>query len=137
LFQFQEEYFDIGIQKLKPGRIIEERLSHENGDRRLDDIDALETIQAYGDMANLVLEKHQRVAKLQQALQMYPSSEDGGIESLPKGPWPGSDEWLTLSDEKYNPIFIVEDKGILRGREYRMVGTWTAEPIIPEDEYGD
>jgi hypothetical protein len=142
---WREEDFDIGIQKLKPiqygadeaRRIIEERLSHETGDRRLDGVDALETMQAYGDMAKLVLEKDQKVAKLQEALQMYPSSKDGDIESLPEGPWPGSDEWLTLSDEKYNPIFIVEDKGILRGREYRMVGTWTAEPIIPEDEYGD
>jgi hypothetical protein len=143
---WREDDLDVGVQRLRPiryeaeraRRAVEERLSHETGDRRLDGVDAIETIQAYGDMAKLVLEKDQRAARLQEALQLYPSSpgdDDGGTDSLPEGPWPGSDQWLTLSDERYNPIFVVEDRGLLRGREYRMVGTWTADPVIPEGDY--
>ncbi|KAG7367583.1 hypothetical protein IV203_030254 [Nitzschia inconspicua] len=137
---WREEDFDFGVAKLRPiqqeaeaaVRAIKERLSHESGDRRLDGVDAIETIQAYGDMAKLVLEKEQKMAKLQEAVRMYPSSDDD-VEFLPDGPWPGSDEWLTLSDEKYNPIFILKDQGILRGQEYEMVGTWTGEALLEED----
>jgi hypothetical protein len=138
---WREDDFDVGVAKLKPIqqeaeaalRLLQENLSHESGDRRLDGVDALETIQAYGDMAKLVLEKEQKMARLQEALLVYPSAVEGDAEFLPDGPWPGSDEWLTLSDEKYNPIFVLKDQGILRGREYQMVGTWTAEAVVDED----
>jgi hypothetical protein len=138
---WREDDFDAGVAKLRPiqleaedaRRLVQERLSHETGDRRLDGMDALETIQAYGDMAKLVLEQEQKMAKHQEALLLYPSVNQGDVECLPDGPWPGSDQWLTLSDEKYNPIFIVKDQGLLRGQEYEMVGTWTGEAVIGEE----
>jgi hypothetical protein len=138
---WRDDDFDVGVAKLRPiqrdaedtRRLVKERLSHESGDRRLDGIDALETIKAYGDMAKLVLEQEQKIAKLQEALLLYPSADDGDVELLPAGPWPGSDEWLTLSDERYNPIFVVKDLGPLRGQEYEMVGTWTGKAVT-EDE---
>lgn len=137
---WREQDFDTGLARLRPiqkdaeaaVRAIQDQLSHESGDRRLDGVDAVETIQAYGDMAKLVLEKEQKMAKLQDALRKFPSSADD-VEFLPDGPWPGSDEWLTLSDEKFNPIFILKDGGLLRGHEYEMVGTWTAEALIEGD----
>jgi hypothetical protein len=142
---WREEDYDIGVAKFRPiqqqaeeaQRMVEQRLSHDTGDRRLDGVDALETIQAYGDMAKLVLDRDQKLEKLLQAKRVYPSALEDNLHLLPEGPWPGSNEWLTLAEDMYNPIFVVKDKGLLMGKEYQVVGTWTGQAILSDDEYED
>ena len=156
-------------QALAAQTALEAALSHESGDRRLDGKDALDTLKAYGDTAGLVLERNSRRAELLEALQEYPplpgfvasssrnrasvaalfpdqdtlfaSSND---EDLPEGPWPGAEEWLTLSTVG-NPIFALPPttagKGfsaLWKGAQARksfLAGTWTATPILEEGDY--
>eukprot|EP00429_Kryptoperidinium_foliaceum_P019107 CAMPEP_0176032220 /NCGR_PEP_ID=MMETSP0120_2-20121206/15900_1 /TAXON_ID=160619 /ORGANISM="Kryptoperidinium foliaceum, Strain CCMP 1326" /LENGTH=202 /DNA_ID=CAMNT_0017365533 /DNA_START=294 /DNA_END=899 /DNA_ORIENTATION=+ len=137
---WREDDYQIGWKKLKPlqlraaemQRRLEAKLSHESGDRRLDGTDALQTLQAYGDMAQLVLERDQSRAELRQAREKYPSRPN-----FPQGPWPGAEEWLALSQSKnQNPIFVKRKaNGVLGGEEFQVVGSWQAEPILSEDEY--
>ena len=122
---------------------LQQNLSHESGDRRLDGTDALETLQAYGTMAQLVLERDLTRAEYQQALEDFPppvKSMNGDNEELilPEGPWPGSDEWLTIGPKERNPILVAAPgKGLFgaAGGELRAIGTWMAEPVLSEGDY--
>ena len=102
---------------------LERRLSHETGDRRLDGTDPIDTIRAYGDVAQLVLDRNRKSQAYQRALEFYPpiAQPDGKTDGwggdfvpservdgpvvLSEGPWPGSDEWMTITDRK-NPIYM-------------------------------
>lgn len=136
---WREEEYEVGLQRMKPiqarakeaQRILDDQLSHETGDRRLDGNDALETIQAYGDMAQLVLDRDTKRQEYNDALEKYPPVS----EELPEGPWPGAEEWLTLSNSK-NLIWVARSKRLsVLGDEYHIAGTWTAAPVLSEDQY--
>jgi len=154
---WRETEYDLAVRAMRPIHqrysnaqlTLEKTLSHESGDRRLDGTDALDTLQAYGAMAQLVLERDLTRAEYQRALEDYPPpiksnirdvNNNGGLSLLlPEGPWPGSDEWLTLGPQEQNPIFICPpSKGIFGGTgvgDVRAIGTWTAEPVLSETEF--
>jgi len=144
---WREQDFEVGIAKVLPLQavlkasqaVLDENLSHETGDRRLDGTDPLETLKAYKDMTALVLDRDRKRATLQEALDQdghgYPASQD-----LPEGPWPGATEWLTLSEA--NPIYARVPMDSKKGNvlqqfmsggdtqySYGRVGTWTGEAI--------
>lgn len=153
---WREVDYEKGLAKVRPLQIaleeaqgiLDERLSHETGDRRLDGTDPIETLKAYKDMTALVLDRDRKRMALREALDQdghgYPGSDDH-----PEGPWPGTTEWLTLSES--NPIYArVPKKAIpknkneekdggrnllqqLMGSEndyhYGRVGTWNGEAI--------
>lgn len=143
---WREQDYETGIAKVLPLQValkasqavLDENLSHETGDRRLDGTDPLETLKAYKDMTGLVLDRDRKRAALQEALDQdghgYPASQD-----LPEGPWPGATEWLTLSES--NPIYArvpkkeEKNKNVLQQfmsdtqYSYGRVGTWTGEAI--------
>jgi hypothetical protein len=134
---WREEEYERGLKRIRPlyerskqaQERLEQTLSHETGDRRLDGKDALETLQAYGDMTQLVVERDLARQELLNALERFPPPD----QELPEGPWPGAEEWMTLSNQN-NPILITKPK-VLLGEEYMTVGTWTASPVLSEDEY--
>ena len=107
---WREDQYEEGVARMLPlkaslegaQRLLDENLSHETGDRRLDGNDPIETLKAYKDMTALVLDRDRKRAALRDALDQdghgYPASDD-----LPEGPWPGTTEWLTISDK--NPIY--------------------------------
>jgi hypothetical protein len=108
----------------------------------LDGTDALETLQAYGDMAQLVLQRDLTRAEYQRALDDYPPAVTTGTGEtdlvLPEGPWPGSDEWLTMGPKEQNPILVATPgKGLFgaAGGELKAIGTWTAKPVLSEEDY--
>lgn len=164
---WREKEYDSGQIKIKPIRdelnkaqqILDDQLSHESGDRRLDGTDPIETLRAIKDMTGLVLNRDRKRTALRNAISGgqdghgYPASDDH-----PEGPWPGSTEWLTVSEN--NPIYArvpkrrenSRDKDPMnliqqfmsrqgRGGEndyhFGRVGTWTGEAIssiLLEDE---
>lgn len=134
---WREDEYARGLKRIRPvherAKQAQERLegtlSHERGDRRLDGKDALETLQAYGDMTQLVLERDMSRQDLLNALERFPPPD----QELPEGPWPGAEEWMTLSNQN-NPILITKPK-VLLGEEFLTVGTWTATPVLADDEY--
>jgi hypothetical protein len=154
---WREQEYDYGLIKIKPIRdefqiaqqILDDQLSHESGDRRLDGNDPIETLKAYTDMTKLVLNRDRKRMELRNAINGqrdyghgYPGSDDH-----PEGPWPGSTEWLTISEN--NPIYArvpkknnknknnllqqLMSKGGGGGGEndyhFGRVGTWTGEAI--------
>jgi len=164
---WREQQYETGVARVRPLQTaleraqskLEENLSHETGDRRLDGNDPIETLKAYKDMTALVLDRDKKRGALRDALDQdghgFPASDD-----LPEGPWPGTTEWLTLSEN--NPIYArvpkqassasektqnggvssggSSNKNVLqqlmvggRGGEtkydYGRVGTWTGEAI--------
>lgn len=144
---WREQEYEKSLQKIKPIHSIyqqaqdrvESQVSHETGDRRLDGKDALETLQAYGDMAQLVLERDLKRNDYMRALEDYPPLTDSGKALLlPEGPWPGSEEWLILGPPEQNPILVATpSKGFIGGgpETLEVVGTWTAEPILSDDDF--
>jgi hypothetical protein len=152
---WRETALDVGQQQIRPivdaarlaQRRLDEQLSHESGDRRLDGVDLGQTIAAFGDMASLVWKRDETRSKLQEALRVYPpvdndndyndgynSGYDSNTEYLPEGPWPGDNEWLSISNAgaDLNPIYMCH---LTQQDEIRLVGTWSAEPILPEGVY--
>lgn len=150
---WRETALDVGRDKIRPlqraahqtQQRLNAQLSHEKGDRRLDGTDLKETLAAYGDVAKLVWERDEARAKLQEALRVYPpvaavfddnnnynSNKNNDGNDLPEGPWPGDVEWLSLSkDAERNPIYLQLEGG----QDVQRVGTWRAEPILPEGVY--
>ncbi len=135
---WREDDYERGLKKIMP---IQERareaqarlddtLSHQTGDRRLDGNDALETLQAYGDMTQLVLERDLARQDLLNYLEKFPP----GDQDLPEGPWPGAEEWMTLSNHN-NPILIARRSKLLMGEDFYQVGTWTTTPVLSEGDY--
>lgn len=128
--------WDIGRQKVQPlvdayqraQQKIEEQVSHETGDRRLDGSDALETLAAYKDMAGLTLDRDEKRRQLQEAQESLPP-----IDNLPMGNFPGSTELMVIQPKE---VFVQRRKGILPTEEYHLIGTWSARPlnVIAEEE---
>lgn len=146
--------YENGLTKMLPLRkaleeaqqVLDKMLSHDTGDRRLDGTDPIETLRAYRDMTALVLDRDRKRMALRDAINQdghgYPASDDH-----PEGPWPGSTEWLTLSEN--NPIYARVPKNERNDSNYRnrnvlqqliagggendyhygRVGTWTGEAI--------
>ncbi|CAB9502436.1 expressed unknown protein [Seminavis robusta] len=125
-----------GRQKLQPTleayeraqAKLEDQVSHESGDRRLDGVDPLETLAAYKDMAGLTLDRDDKLRQLLDAQEYLPPPEN-----LPLGNWPGSTELMALAPME---IFVQEKKGFLGNQqEYHLLGSWNAKPfnVIPED----
>jgi hypothetical protein len=157
---WREDDYEFGLRRMKPihqaykraQQVLNEKLSHESGDRRLDGKDAMETLQAYGDMTQLVLDRDVKRQEWLQALEKYPpvdgsisiDNDDGDYddnnrnrkeEDLPEGPWPGAEEWMTLSNQN-NPILVaLPTKLPLMGQEYQQVGQWKAAPVLSEEDY--
>jgi hypothetical protein len=131
----QAEY-ELGRRKLQPlveayekaQSKVEEQVDHEQGDRRLDGTDALETLAAYKDMAGLTLDRDDKRRQLQEAQEYLPPPEQ-----LPFGNWPGSTELMAM---KPMEVFVQRRQGILPGEDYRLIGTWKSKPlkVIPEQE---
>eukprot|EP00957_Ditylum_brightwellii_P157611 11996134-Ditylum_brightwellii.AAC.1 len=72
---WREKEFNIGRRSIEPiersyrraQQKLEKKLDHDTGDRRLDGTDALDTIAAYGDMAQLVQDRDDKLYKLKEA----------------------------------------------------------------------
>ena len=154
---WREQEYDYGLIKIKPIRdefqiaqqILDDQLSHESGDRRLDGNDPIETLKAYKDMTKLVLNRDRKRMELRNAINGQKDYGHGypGSDDHPEGPWPGSTEWLTISEN--NPIYArvpkknnknknnllqqLMSKGGGGGGDndyhFGRVGTWTGEAI--------
>ena len=131
----QAEYA-LGRQKLQPlleayersQSKIEQQVDHDQGDRRLDGTDALETLAAYKDMAGLTLDRDDKRRQLQEAQEYLPPPEP-----LQFGNWPGSTELMAM---KTMEVFVQRRKGIFPGEDYHLIGTWKAKPlnVIPDEK---
>ena len=154
---WREQEYEYGLIKIKPIRdefqiaqqILDDQLSHESGDRRLDGNDPIETLKAYKDMTKLVLNRDRKRMELRNAINGQKDYGHGypGSDDHPEGPWPGSTEWLTISEN--NPIYArvpkknnknknnllqqLMSKGGGGGGDndyhFGRVGTWTGEAI--------
>lgn len=160
---WREADFDVGIQKIQPlyrryqkaTKMLEEVLSHEKGDRRLDGTSLVDTLQAYGDVSQLVWQKESAQDAYQQGRTTlgYPHP----TKIWPEGPWPGDDAWLTL--RKDNPLYMslpaaaegnqdlwssffgngkdssTQDSTSSSNENIIPIGYWSLEPILEEGEY--
>ena len=98
---------------------LERALDHNEGDRRLDGSDLIETAKAYGDVAGLVGKRdgalrRQREAELDLRL---PATDP------PFGRWPGAGEPVGLA-----PTRLYGLKESLFGDEHLALGTWRIRP---------
>lgn len=99
---------------------LELALDHNEGDRRLDGSDLIETAKAYGDVAGLVLARdgalrRQRDAELELAL---PATDPLF------GRWPGAGEPVGVA-----PTRLYATKQALFGDEHLALGTWRIRPV--------
>ena len=99
---------------------LERALDHNEGDRRLDGSDLIETAKAYGDVAGLVGKRdgalrRQREAELDLRL---PATDP------PFGRWPGAGEPVGLA-----PTRLYGLKESLFGDEHLTLGTWRIKPV--------
>ncbi len=99
---------------------LERALDHNEGDRRLDGSDLIETAKAYGDVAGLVGKRdgalrRQREAELDLRL---PATDP------PFGRWPGAGEPVGLA-----PTRLYGLKESLFGDEHLALGTWRIRPV--------
>ena len=137
---WRESDWNIGRKKMLPlveayeraQEKLEEQVSHDSGDRRLDGSDPLETLAAYKDMAGLTLDRDDKRRQYLDAQEYLPAPEN-----LMLGNWPGSTELMAVQPME---IFVKRKEGILSKEEYHLVGSWTAKPldVVPEeseDEY--
>ena len=123
--------------------ILDARLSHETGDRRLDGTNPLDTALASIDMAVLVKKRDDLLNELRQAERTLPSTSSSSSSSSNKlsepGMWPGTTERLVIAPGK---ITVKRKSGdgllsSLGGEEYHIVGSWTATPLDGLSEFDD
>eukprot|EP00521_Asterionellopsis_glacialis_P006608 CAMPEP_0195284922 /NCGR_PEP_ID=MMETSP0707-20130614/2944_1 /TAXON_ID=33640 /ORGANISM="Asterionellopsis glacialis, Strain CCMP134" /LENGTH=231 /DNA_ID=CAMNT_0040344331 /DNA_START=209 /DNA_END=904 /DNA_ORIENTATION=+ len=100
--------------------IIEERLSHETGDRRLDGTDPIETMIAYKDMTELIVYRDEMRRRLKDAERYLPRNAD----KLPRGHWPGATELLSIA-----PTEMFTKRKKLFGEDFLLLGKWKATPL--------
>jgi hypothetical protein len=125
---WREEDLQIAARKMKPYEIaaeeaqrrIDEQLSHETGDRRLDGTDPLETALGTISMAKLVRDRDDRMRELREAENTLPRN----AKSLRLGFWPGTDEKLAIGE---GTVAVRRKK--LFGDEFHILGKWRAIPI--------
>ncbi|GAX10303.1 hypothetical protein FisN_3Lh504 [Fistulifera solaris] len=126
---WREEDLKIAARKMKPyetaaeeaQRRVEEQLSHETGDRRLDGTDPLETALGTISMAKLIKDRDDRMRDLREAENKLPRN----AERLKLGFWPGSDEKLAIGEG----TIAVKRKKLL-GDEFHILGKWRAVPNL-------
>lgn len=126
---WREEDLKIAAKKMKPYEIaaeaaqrrVDEQLSHETGDRRLDGTDPLETALGTISMAKLVKDRDDRMRELREAENRLPRN----AESLRLGFWPGTDEKLAIGEGT-----VAVRKKKLFGDEFHILGKWRAIPIV-------
>jgi len=102
-------------------RTLDDRLSHETGDRRLDGTDPLDTVVAYKDMTQLVIQRDEMLRRLKEASRTLPRNAD----RLPKGNWPGSTELLSVAPTE----MLIKQKKMFFGEEFLVIGKWKAVPL--------
>lgn len=133
---WREEELDIAFRRLKPiqqryetaKQILNEALSHETGDRRLDGTNIMETFAGMRDTAQLVLNRDEALRELQEAKNRFPSKYCE--EDIPEGPWPGQVQWLSIE-----PQYVMIRRKKIVGDEYHNVGTWTVSPVLDNEAY--
>uniref|UniRef100_A0A7S2EW77 Uncharacterized protein n=1 Tax=Trieres chinensis TaxID=1514140 RepID=A0A7S2EW77_TRICV len=106
-------------------RRLDDVLSHETGDRRLDGTDVIDTVLAYGDMAKLVADRDEKRRRRKEAEQYLPSDAN----SLPQGHWPGTEEWLAIGKGS-----VVCKKRKLFGEELCLLGKFSAVSLALQSE---
>lgn len=128
---WREEEYRRGKKALAPiaaaaedaQRVLDEQLSHESGDRRLDGTDPIDTALAYKDMALLVAERDEWKKKRREAEKIYPRERDD--TSL--GFWPGTTEPLVIG----RGTMLIKKKKLF-GDELHVIGRWNAAPVVSE-----
>ena len=132
---WREDDVEYAYERLKPiqqsyenaQERLDNALSHEYGDRRLDGNDIIDTIAGMKDTAQLVIERDQALRNYEEAKVIYPTIP---LSKLPEGPWPGQVEWLSLEPK----MLLVRREKFLVGDEYHIIGTWTATPLLEDDD---
>jgi hypothetical protein len=128
----QGEELDKGRARFRPiqqayeqaQQVLEQRLSHETGDRRLDGTNPMDTVKASLDMAAFVKNRDDRMRELRDAERVLPSPD---INNNNAGAWPGTDERLVIASGQVG--IKRKMKGLLTaGEEFVILGTWTAKP---------
>ena len=114
--------YEIAAQEAQ--RRVEEQLSHETGDRRLDGTDPLETALGTISMAKRVRDRDDRMRELREAENRLPRN----AESLRLGFWPGTDEKLAIGE---GTVAVRRKK--LFGDEFHILGKWRAIPIVKKE----
>lgn len=130
---WREADFEIGRKKMKPfedaAKLAQERLdqelSHETGDRRLDGTNLADTAMGSINMANLVRLRDEKVQELREASETLPRNAD----KLPLGFWPGTTEKLAICSKG---TVAVKRKKFFR-EEFHVLGRWTAVPVQQEE----
>jgi hypothetical protein len=130
---WREEDLKIAARKMKPyetaaeeaQRKVEEQLSHETGDRRLDGTDPLETALGTISMAKLIKDRDDRMRELREAENTLPRN----AERLKLGFWPGTDEKLAIGE---GTIAVKRKKFF--GDEFHILGKWRAIPILQKED---
>ena len=130
---WRDSEFERGERKMRPiyneykelQKLVDETISHETGDRRLDGTDPLDTVLAYKDMTEMVLRRDQAKMKLKDAEDTYPPVE---VE-IEEGRWPGDEEWLSVF-----PTGLAIRRNTLLGQEFCPCGSWKAEATGEEYE---
>jgi hypothetical protein len=136
--------YEMAIQRMKSiehayrsaQAILEQTISHETGDRRLDGTNLVDTALASIDMVRLVQARDRARFEYQKALQKWPSSSSCNSRISKPGHWPGSDEPIWIAQ---GTLAIRRKKPLLwgGGEEFRVIGTFTAQPLEEETEQDD
>lgn len=121
----------VGGRKIKPLEVaareaqqrLDDQLSHETGDRRLDGTNPVDTAMASISMAKLVKDRDDRVRELREAERTLPRNAD----KLPLGSWPGTTEKLAVARGT-----IALKRRRLLGDEFHIIGKWNAVPILQQ-----
>jgi hypothetical protein len=130
---WRDSEFERGERQMRPiyqdykdlQKLVDETISHETGDRRLDGTDPLDTVLAYKDMTELVMRRDQAKMKLKDAEDLYPPVD----KEIEEGRWPGDEEWLSIF-----PTGLAIRRKALLGEEFCPCGSWKAEPTGEEYE---
>jgi hypothetical protein len=125
--------YEVGCNRIKPAqlaydeaqRVVEQRLSHEFGDRRLDGANPVETALGTIDMALLVKQRDERLTELKQFERKLPCKSSSASKA---GHWPGSTEQLIIAKGK---VGVKRNSNSLFGdrEDICIIGTWTASPL--------
>lgn len=136
---WREDELNIGLDRFQPLKKayenaqieLENRLSHDTGDRRLDGADLIDTALGSVDMAVLVKERDDRRAAMIEAERTFPNPD----KLSQKGRWPGSTELLSIA--RGVVVGRKEEKGwlpVLTRTSEVVLGRWTARSIEDEDD---
>lgn len=107
---------------------MEVKLSHENGDRRLDGTDLIDTALASMDMAILVKKRDDCLRDALNAELTLPNRR----KVSRAGRWPGSDEQLTISNGLIIGQSLKRGWFGLGGTE-TVIGKWRSVPLSEDD----